>query len=134
VERAVIFTQTQTVQTAAMSQLPSSLLGRAPFLKFRIGMSWRELERQAIELTLAHTSGDKRAAARLLGVDPQILVRQLDFHEPQGGSQENCGQIPNTRRQACPNKIEQGNVYSRATLTPNSTASLSSFNSDLTAH
>jgi two-component system response regulator HydG len=68
VERAVVFTNTATVPLSVLPQfLPH--FGESPHsLKFKIGMPLDELERQAIEIALAYTRGDKVVAARLLGV------------------------------------------------------------------
>ena len=81
VERAVVFTNRDTVP---LSVLPQFLPGFAEFrhsLTFRIGMPLSELESQAIEIALAHTRGDKTLAARLLGVSPRTIYRHLDRKE-----------------------------------------------------
>ena len=45
---------------------------------YKIGTPLRELERQAIEIALAHTRGNKPMAARLHGVGPRTIYRHLD--------------------------------------------------------
>ena len=47
-------------------------------LTFKIGTPLRELERQAIEITLQHARGDKNLAARLLGVATRTIYRHLE--------------------------------------------------------
>ena len=91
VERAVVLTTTKNIP---LSVLPSHLLSLAEVSRsvtFKIGMSWRELQRQAIDITLAHTRGNKRMAARLLGVAIRTLYRHLNANEHREHSAENPG-------------------------------------------
>jgi hypothetical protein len=44
-------------------------------------MPWHELERQAIEIALVHTRGNKPLAARLLGIAPRTIYRHLNRME-----------------------------------------------------
>jgi len=86
VERAVVLTNTKTVPF-----LPPPLLALAEVprsVTFKIGMSWRELQRQAIDITLAHTRGNKRMASRLLGVAIRTLYRHLNANEQREYSAE----------------------------------------------
>jgi two-component system response regulator HydG len=89
VERAVVLTNTKSVP---FSVLPPPLLALAEVprsVTFKIGMSWRELQRQAIDITLAHTRGNKRMATRLLGVAIRTLYRHLNANEQREYSAEN---------------------------------------------
>lgn len=43
-----------------------------------VPLSMAEAERQAIEQMLAHTSGDKSKAAKLLGIGRKTLYRKLE--------------------------------------------------------
>jgi hypothetical protein len=64
-------------------------------LKFKIGTPWRELESHAIEITLAHTRGDKSVAARLLGCHlAQYIVTWI---EKQGEGRTGTGGLVSGR-------------------------------------
>ncbi len=47
-------------------------------LVFPVGTTLREIEQTAIRETLRHTGGDKRLAARLLGIATRTSYRRLD--------------------------------------------------------
>jgi hypothetical protein len=57
-------------------------------LTFKIGMPWRDLEQQAIEITLEHTRGNKPLAARLLGIAPRTIYRHLNRKESEQEPQQ----------------------------------------------
>ena len=64
-----------------VSDLPDALrLERAgeAQLKLSVGMTIEAAERALIEATLAHTGGDKRQAAAMLGIGLRTLYRRLD--------------------------------------------------------
>jgi len=86
VERAVVFTSGKTVPLAALPQGVSAFAESRHSLTFKIGTPLRELEKQAIDITLQHTRGDKQMAARLLGVAARTIYRHL---EKQEAGQEN---------------------------------------------
>ncbi|HET9131617.1 MAG TPA: sigma 54-interacting transcriptional regulator, partial [Terriglobia bacterium] len=78
VERAVVLTSGNVVP---LSVLPRTMSPSGEFrhsVHFRIGTPLSELERQAIEITLQHTRGDKKLAARLLGVAGRTIYRHLE--------------------------------------------------------
>jgi two-component system response regulator HydG len=81
IERAVVFTNTQTVPLSVLPQFLPHFADSQHSLKFKVGTPLHELESQAIEITLAHTRGDKSVAARLLGVSPRTIYRHLDRKE-----------------------------------------------------
>jgi two-component system response regulator HydG len=81
VERAVVFTTGSVVPLAALPQGVSAFAESKHSLMFRIGTPLEELERQAIEITLQHTRGDKNLAARLLGIAPRTIYRYLERKE-----------------------------------------------------
>lgn len=87
VERAVVFTNTKIVPLSVLPQVMPAFAESRHALTFKIGMPWRELERQAIEIALAHTRGNKPLAARLLGVATRTIYRHLDLSE-QGRGQD----------------------------------------------
>ncbi|MBA3322761.1 MAG: sigma-54-dependent Fis family transcriptional regulator [Pyrinomonadaceae bacterium] len=51
-------------------------------------LSLAELERRHVSRVLAHTGGNKQAAARILGVDRTTLQRMLKRHHPEEGESE----------------------------------------------
>jgi DNA-binding NtrC family response regulator len=51
--------------------------GEVPGVGFRVGMSLDELEKRAIELTLAQVKGNRRQAAGILGIGERTLYRKL---------------------------------------------------------
>jgi two-component system response regulator HydG len=81
VERAVVFTNTETVPLSVLPHFLPHFAEARHSLKFKIGMPLQELESQAIKITLAHTRGDKAVAARLLGVSPRTIYRHLNEKE-----------------------------------------------------
>jgi two-component system response regulator HydG len=82
VERAVVLTNTKIVQLSVLPHAVPAFGESRLSLTFRIGMPWRELERQAIEMALAHTRGNKPMAARLLGVAVRTVYRHLASNSP----------------------------------------------------
>jgi two-component system response regulator HydG len=78
VERAVVFTNTNIVPLTVLPQFMPAFAESLHSLTFKIGTPLRELERQAIEIALAHARGNKPMAARLLGVAPRTIYRHLD--------------------------------------------------------
>jgi DNA-binding NtrC family response regulator len=62
-------------RAGAESASPAS--GGAQELGFRVGMSLDDLERRAIELTLAEVRGNRRKAAGILGIGERTLYRKL---------------------------------------------------------
>jgi len=62
-----------------VSDLPAALRGRSEGrarVDVSVGMTVGEVERRLIEATLAHTGGDKRRAAALLGIGLRTLYRK----------------------------------------------------------
>jgi two-component system response regulator HydG len=47
-----------------------------------MGTPLEEIERRVIHATLAHTNGDKRLAAQLLGIATRTIYRKLAPSEP----------------------------------------------------
>ncbi len=67
-----------------VESLPVALRGEAEprsTLSVSVGMTLAAVERKLIEATLAHTRGDKRRAAALLGVSLRTLYRRLEEWE-----------------------------------------------------
>jgi DNA-binding NtrC family response regulator len=64
-----------------VSRLPDALRAEPvneAQLEIGVGMTLEAAERKLIEATLAHTRGDKRQAAAMLGVGLRTLYRRLD--------------------------------------------------------
>jgi two-component system response regulator HydG len=81
VERAVVFSNGKLVSLSVLPQGISAIVESRHSLSFKIGTPLEELERQAIEITLQHTRGDKTLAARLLGIAPRTIYRHLEREE-----------------------------------------------------
>jgi DNA-binding NtrC family response regulator len=82
VERAVSLCQTALV---ALPDLPARLQASttiADQVTIPIGLSLEEVERLVIERTLAKTRGDKKTAARVLGISLSSLYNKLSRGEP----------------------------------------------------
>jgi two-component system response regulator HydG len=78
IERAVVFTSGNLVPLFVLPQSVSSVGATRHSLMFKIGTPLRELERQAIDITLQHARGDKNLAARLLGIATRTIYRHLE--------------------------------------------------------
>lgn len=81
IERAVVFTTGGLVPLSVLPQNVSSVGESRHSIAFKIGTPLRELEHQAIEITLQHTRGDKNLAARLLGIASRTIYRHLEKGE-----------------------------------------------------
>lgn len=78
IERAVSLCQTSTVE---LSDLPARLTGSpaaGSYLVVPIGISLDEIEQSVLKKTLIKTKGDKKAAARLLGISLSSLYNKLN--------------------------------------------------------
>ncbi|WP_428266107.1 sigma-54-dependent transcriptional regulator [Haliangium sp.] len=83
IERAVVLARSETIDEDA---LPRELRdcsgglggGGAQALSFPIGTPLAEIEMRVIRETLRHTGGDKRLAAKLLGIATRTIYRRLE--------------------------------------------------------
>ncbi len=77
VERAVVLCMDSEVGPEV---LPAEIIGsqRSKVIRMPVGISLRDAERQLIEETLKHVRGDKKLAARILGVHPRTIHRHVD--------------------------------------------------------
>ena len=79
IERAVVLCRDDRV---GLHNLPPQLQpeggGAAKKLVFTIGTPLRDIEQLAIEETLKYTGGDKKLAARLLGIAARTIYRKLE--------------------------------------------------------
>ncbi|MFM8314599.1 MAG: helix-turn-helix domain-containing protein, partial [Deltaproteobacteria bacterium] len=79
-ERLVVLGKGNTIET---QHLPSEIASSAPSrsMTVPIGVPLREVEKQLMAETLKTTKGDKKLAAKLLGVHPRTLYRFLESTE-----------------------------------------------------
>jgi two-component system response regulator HydG len=99
IERAVVFTSGTLVPLSVLPQNVSAVGTLRHSLTFKIGTPLRELERQAIDITLQHARGDKNLAARLLGIATRTVYRYLEREGAEGEeSVETSGESVETSR------------------------------------
>ncbi len=82
IERAVVLSRDSVIAEEA---LPPEIrtaaaveIGGGPGLTFHIGTPLSEIEMRVIRETLRHTGGDKRLAAKLLGIATRTIYRRLE--------------------------------------------------------
>jgi len=80
VQRALVMADADTTELILPKQLDSSLVGTASAHGIEAGRSIRDVERELIELTLAHFDGDKKAAADTLGISLNTLYNRLNTY------------------------------------------------------
>jgi two-component system response regulator HydG len=91
VERAVVLSRGGAIE---VDDLPpdvrtgSSGLGDGKSLTFAVGTPLEEIERRVIHATLAHTGGDKRLCAQLLGIATRTIYRRLEEKEKRASDGE----------------------------------------------
>jgi DNA-binding NtrC family response regulator len=84
IERAVVLSRTELLEVADLPSHVTETEHLVDRLVFPIGTPLHEIERQAIQKTLAHTGGDKQLAAQLLGISARTIYRKLDSTEARG--------------------------------------------------
>ena len=78
IERAVVLSRSSTIET---DDLPSRISDEERYqgqITVSIGTPLEEMERRMIRETLRHTKGDKKLAARLLGIATRTIYRKLE--------------------------------------------------------
>jgi len=65
-------------QAATASELPKP--AEPPELRFGVGISLAEAQREIVMATLDHFGGDKRRAARVLGISLKTLYNRLGVY------------------------------------------------------
>lgn len=89
-ERAVIVTRGDMIEPVDLPQLlaavPTTSAGGGPVLT--AGTTVDEVERQLIEITLTHTSGNKTRAAEMLGISLKTLHNKLNRMKEENASQD----------------------------------------------
>jgi DNA-binding NtrC family response regulator len=87
IHRALIFTRGYPIQQAdiasALEQSAGEAARPAPSQRpdrFQVGMTLDEVEKEYIALTLAHTGGNKKEAAKLLGISRRAIYDKLKHY------------------------------------------------------
>ena len=95
VERAVVLTRTGMIDEEALPReirdaaITGVSGGAAPGgLTFAVGTPLAEIEMRVIRETLRHTRGDKRLAAKLLGIATRTIYRRLEEKHPDDDGDE----------------------------------------------
>jgi two-component system response regulator HydG len=88
IERAVVMTRSSLVDEDALPReirdAAATGAGSGAGLTFAIGTPLAEIEMRVIRETLRHTRGDKRLAAKLLGIATRTIYRRLEEKDPDG--------------------------------------------------
>jgi two-component system response regulator HydG len=92
IERAVVLTRSTMIDEDALPREirdaeGAAAIGGGHALSFPIGTPLAEIEMRVIRETLRHTRGDKRVAAKLLGIATRTIYRRLE-DEAGGGAEE----------------------------------------------
>src|SRR5690606_35920749 len=78
IERAVVLTRGTTLDEDALPrEIRDAAAAGAPGMSFAIGTPLADIEMRVIRETLRHTRGDKRLAAKLLGIATRTIYRRL---------------------------------------------------------
>jgi two-component system response regulator HydG len=88
IERAVVLCRGNQVEPEHLPPSIRESQGRIRTLTFSPGTPLRDMERQMIEETLRHCSGDKTLAANLLGITARTLYRREAAWSENSNSQE----------------------------------------------
>lgn len=77
IERAVVLSRGDTIDVASLPKPIAEAEPHSADLHFSVGTPLEEIEHRVIHATLAHTGGDKRLAAQLLGIATRTIYRKL---------------------------------------------------------
>jgi DNA-binding NtrC family response regulator len=86
VQRTLIMCDADSAKLELPEHFDSPFAGRAMQQGLEAGRTIRDVERELIELTLAHFDGDKKAAAETLGISLNTLYNRLNAYRETGGS------------------------------------------------
>ena len=81
IERAVVLSKGPTIGPENLPKPVAEAEQVGRDLTFAVGTALEEIERRVIHATLAHTGGDKRLAAQLLGIATRTIYRKLAADE-----------------------------------------------------
>jgi two-component system response regulator HydG len=91
IERAVVLTRQTVIDEDALpreireAESQGQLGGGSHAMSFAIGTPLAEIEMRVIRETLRHTRGDKRLAAKLMGIATRTIYRRLEDHSGDEG-------------------------------------------------
>jgi two-component system response regulator HydG len=92
IERAVVLTRSSVIDEEALPReirdAAASGVGAGAGLTFAVGTPLAEIEMRVIHETLRHTRGDKRLAAKLLGIATRTIYRRLEEKHPDDGTDD----------------------------------------------
>jgi two-component system response regulator HydG len=96
VERAVVLSRASTIQEDDLPRevREAGALGPdAPALSFPVGTPLAEIEMRVIRETLRQTRGDKRLAAKLLGIATRTIYRRLEAAEELAAGEQEGAEV-----------------------------------------
>ncbi|MFZ9886326.1 MAG: sigma-54-dependent transcriptional regulator [Myxococcota bacterium] len=100
IERAVVLAPAETLR---LEDLPAAIreadptgeaLGQGERISFHVGMTMAQIEQAAIEATLRYAEGDKKLAAKLLGLSLRTLYRRLEERGVDVGDNDSQEEAP----------------------------------------
>jgi len=95
IERAVVLTRSSVIDEEALPrEIRDAAIGGAATtspLTFAVGTPLAEIEMRVIHETLRHTRGDKRLAAKLLGIATRTIYRRLEEKHPDDDGADAAG-------------------------------------------
>ena len=77
IERAIVLAEGPVIRPRDLPERISGARVAVPEVRVPLGTTLKEIERRVIEQALAHTGGDKTAAAALLGIGRRTIYRHL---------------------------------------------------------
>jgi len=86
VQRAYILADDELKFESVVHQARSAVTACGNALRFRVGTTLEEIEREVIFATLAHCQGRKKQTAELLGVSVKTLYNRLNEYESRNAS------------------------------------------------
>jgi DNA-binding NtrC family response regulator len=86
VQRTLIMSDASSAKLELPAHFDSPFASRAMQPGLEAGRTIRDVERELIELTLAHFDGDKKAAAETLGISLNTLYNRLNTYRETGSS------------------------------------------------
>jgi two-component system response regulator HydG len=98
IERAVVLTRSSMIDEDALPReirdAEGAAVGGGSALSFPIGTPLADIEMRVIRETLRHTRGDKRLAAKLLGIATRTIYRRLEEPNAEPGDPAEPGDDP----------------------------------------
>lgn len=82
IERAVVLSKSSMIMGQDLPPKLRAASTHPQSITFELGTALGEMEREAIDLTLKHTHGDKQMAAKMLGISYRTIYRRLGEKDP----------------------------------------------------